>query len=116
MSAEPKFTPSPKECHDPICTDHQTQNAARQALQCSQGLGKAHGTSHQCNPGHTAYFYCVDNTDPDSIYAFQQYLSMEASQEFLQTSGYAAYLKEVEPLLAGLPQVTALTPIWAKSA
>ena len=41
---------------------------------------------------------------------------MEASQEFLQTSGYAAYLKEVEPLLAGLPQVTALTPIWAKSA
>ena len=68
------------------------------------------------NPGHTAYFYCFDNTDPDSIFAFQQYVSIEASQEFLQTSSYAAYLKEVEPLLAGPPQVTALTPMWSKVA
>ena len=68
------------------------------------------------NPGHTAYFYCFDNNEPDSIYAFQQYLSMEASQEFLQTTSYAAYLLEVEPLLAGPPQVTALTPIWSKPA
>ena len=66
------------------------------------------------NPGHTAYFYCFDNTEPDSIFAFQQYVNSEASQEFLQTSSYAAYLKEVEPLLAGPPQVTALTPIWTK--
>lgn len=68
------------------------------------------------NPGHTAYFYCFDNNEPDTIYAFQQYLSMEASQEFLQTTSYAAYLLEVEPLLAGPPQVTALTPIWSKPA
>ncbi len=56
------------------------------------------------HPGHTAYFYCIDNNDPDSIYAFQQYLCMEASQELLQTRSYAAYLKEVEPLLAGPPR------------
>ena len=68
------------------------------------------------NPGHTSYFYCFDNSDPDSIYAFQQYVSMEASQEFLKTDSYAAYLKNVEPLLSGPPQVTALTPMWAKSA
>ena len=68
------------------------------------------------NPGHTAYFYCFDNNEPDTIYAFQQYLSMEASQEFLQTTSYAAYLLEVEPLLARPPQVTALTPIWSKPA
>jgi quinol monooxygenase YgiN len=48
-------------------------------------------------------------TSPDSICAFQQYSSVEASQDFLQTSSYAAYLKEVEPLLAGAPQVAALT-------
>ena len=47
------------------------------------------------NPGHTAYFYCSDNNEPDSIFAFQQYVGIEASQEFLQTSSYAAYLKEV---------------------
>lgn len=66
------------------------------------------------NAGHTAYFYCFDNSDPDSICAFQQYASVEASQEFLKIDSYAAYLKEVEPLLSGPPQVTALTPIWSK--
>ena len=68
------------------------------------------------NPGHTAYFYCLDNADPDSLYAFQQYASIEASEQFLRTSSYAAYLKEVEPLLAGPPQITALTPVWSKDA
>jgi quinol monooxygenase YgiN len=66
------------------------------------------------NPEHTAYFYCFDNDDRDSISAFQQYSSVGASQDFLKTSTYAAYLKEVEPLLVGPPQVTALTPMWSK--
>ncbi|MBM3116940.1 putative quinol monooxygenase [Jeongeupia naejangsanensis] len=68
------------------------------------------------NPGHTAYFYCFDNADPDSIHAFQQYASAEASAAFLKTDSYAAYLEEVEPLLSGPPQVTALTPVWSKEA
>lgn len=68
------------------------------------------------NPGHIAYFYCFDNADPDSICAFQQYASVEASNEFLKTDSYAAYLKEVEPLLSGPPQVMALTPMWAKGS
>lgn len=68
------------------------------------------------NPGHTAYFYCFDNSDPDSISAFQVYESAEASQHFLKTESYSAYLKDVEPLLSGPPQVTALTPVWVKGA
>lgn len=66
------------------------------------------------NAGHTAYFYCFDNADPDALCAFQQYASPEASQAFLKTPSYAAYLKDVEPLLAGPPQVTSLTPMWTK--
>lgn len=66
------------------------------------------------NPGHLVYVYCLANADPDSICAFQQYSSAEASQAFLKTDGYAAYLKEVEPLLAGPPRVTPLTPVWSK--
>jgi hypothetical protein len=31
-------------------------------------------------------------------------------RHFLKTESYAAYLKDVEPLLSGPPQVTALTP------
>jgi len=34
----------------------------------------------------------------------------------LKTNSYAAYLKDVEPLLSGPPQVTALTPMWSKGA
>jgi quinol monooxygenase YgiN len=68
------------------------------------------------NPGHEAYFYCFDNSDADSICAFQQYTDLQSSEDFLKTGGYAAYLKEVEPLLAGPPQITSLTPMWIKGA
>ena len=67
------------------------------------------------NPGHTAYFYCFDNSDPDSICAFQEYRSEQDAQAFLKTEAYMAYLREVEPLLSGPPQVTSLTPKWSKS-
>ena len=78
-------------------------------------MGKAHGPAVTINPGHIAYTYCFDNDDPDSIWAFQQYSSAQASSEFLESENYRAYVSEVEPLLSGRPQVTALTPIWSKS-
>lgn len=68
------------------------------------------------HPDHTAYFYCFDNVDSDSIAAFQQYANEEASQAFLKTDSYAAYLKDVQPLLSAPPQVTALKPVWSKGA
>jgi quinol monooxygenase YgiN len=68
------------------------------------------------NSGHRAYFYCFDDADPDSICAFQEYVDAEASQNFLKTDSYAAYLKEVEPLLSGPLRVTTLTPVWSKGA
>jgi hypothetical protein len=52
--------------------------------------------------------------DPDRICAFQQYTSLEASQDFLKTDSYAAYLKEVETLIAEPPQFTWVTPVWVK--
>ncbi|MGH9898600.1 MAG: putative quinol monooxygenase [Pyrinomonadaceae bacterium] len=68
------------------------------------------------NPGHEAYFYCFDNTDPDSICAFQIYTNSESLQEFLKTESYATYLKEIKPLLAEPPQVTSFTPMWIKGS
>ena len=68
------------------------------------------------NPGHLAYFYCFDDADPDAISAFQVYDSIESSRQFLETEAYAGYLRDVEPLLSGPPQVTALTPVWVKEA
>jgi quinol monooxygenase YgiN len=93
---------------------HQTQPGRREEVRRSWERHMAPAIA--ANPGHTAYFYCFDNTDPNSICAFQQYSSVEASQDFLKTSTYAAYLKDVEPLLVGPPMVTALTPMWTKAA
>ncbi len=68
------------------------------------------------NRGHLAYFYCFDNADPDVVSAFQVYDSAESSQQFLETDAYIAYVRDVEPLLVGPPQVTSLTPMWSKEA
>lgn len=93
---------------------HQTQPGRRDDV---QKVWEAHmAPAVDGNPGHVAYFYCFDNADPDAITAFQVYDSAESSQRFLETDAYAAYLREVEPLLSGPPQVTSLTPQWVKQA
>jgi quinol monooxygenase YgiN len=67
------------------------------------------------NAGHEAYFYCYDAKDPDAIWVYQQYANHAASQEFLATSWYVAYLAEVTPLLAGPPEIATATPLWTKT-
>lgn len=67
------------------------------------------------NPGHIAYFYCFDVADPDAITAFQVYDDAASTTAFLETDAYRGYLNEVEPLLTGPPQVTALNPVWSKT-
>lgn len=93
---------------------HKTQPGKREEVRAVWEKHMAPAVSG--NPGHTAYFYCFDNADEDSISAFQVYESAEASKQFLANDDYAAYLKDVEPLLLGPPQVTSLTPVWAKGA
>lgn len=68
------------------------------------------------NRAHENYFYCYDNNDPDAICVYQQYSDHEASQAFLENPSYADYHKEVTPLLAGEPKITAATPLWIKGA
>lgn len=69
----------------------------------------------QANPGHLAYYYCLDAAQPDAIIAFQQYRSAEDAATFLQTAAYLAYEREVTALLAGAPTVQQLTPAWTKT-
>jgi quinol monooxygenase YgiN len=69
----------------------------------------------QANPGHLAYTYSFDNNDPDGICAFQLYSSEAEAKAFLNHSSYLAYLKEVESLLSGPPQIKSLSPQWVKT-
>ena len=68
------------------------------------------------NAAHEAYFYCYDDNDPDTIVVFQQYADGASSQDFQAGPWYAAYVREVTPLLAGQPEIRAATPVWVKSA
>ncbi len=91
---------------------HQTQPGQRDEV---RKVWEAHmAPAVDGNAGHLAYFYCFDNADPDVISAFQVYDSVESSQQFLETEAYVAYVRDVESLLSGPPQVDALTPMWTK--
>ena len=93
---------------------HKTQPGKRDEV---RRVWERHMRPHiASNPRHEGYFYCFDNNDSDSICAFQQYADLESSQDFLKTESYAAYLNEVEPLLAAPPEVTSVTPVWVKGA
>lgn len=67
------------------------------------------------NPEHLAYYYCFDTVDPDVICAFQVYQSPAAARRFLTTDAYSNYVRDVEALLMGPPEVTSLTPWWSKA-
>ena len=69
----------------------------------------------RANPGHEAYFYCLDPSAPDAVCAFQQYRSPEDAAAFLATDAYQAYEREVAPLLVGPPDVKTLVPVWSKT-
>ena len=96
-----------------IMIKHQTRPGARNDVRRVWEQHMAPAVS--ANPGHIAYFYCFDEADPDGITAFQIYDEAASAAAFLETDAYRAYLSEVEPLLEGPPQVTALTPVWSKT-
>lgn len=66
------------------------------------------------NPGHLAYAWCLDEADPDVIRVFQRYADDEDAAAFVRSPEYAAYLADVEPLLAGPPELHRARPVWSK--
>ena len=68
------------------------------------------------NDGHLAYYYCFDVNESDILRVFQLYRDREAAQAFLNHPNYADYLAEVEPLLAGPPEVHAAELQWSKES
>lgn len=67
------------------------------------------------NEAHEAYYYCYNDSDPDSICVYQQYSDRESSRDFLENPHYTSYLEEVEPLLATEPNIAEATLVWSKN-
>lgn len=95
-----------------VLVSHRTRPGARNAVRALWERRMAPAVA--AHPGHLAYVYCLDETDPDRITAFQVYADAEAAAAFLRTEEYLAYEREVAPLLEGPPEVRRLTPTWSK--
>ncbi|MCE8004107.1 putative quinol monooxygenase [Billgrantia ethanolica] len=72
--------------------------------------------SIQARQVHDAYFYCYDDSDPDTIRVFQRYAVGADPQAFMQGPAYDAYVAAVTPLLAHPPVIHAATVAWAKDS
>ena|SRR5688572_9312526 len=68
------------------------------------------------NPGHEAYFFCYDDTNPDVICVFQLYTDKAAMENFLKGEWYPDYLNEVGQFVALPPQITPANLIWSKNS
>lgn len=70
--------------------------------------------SIEARQAHDAYFYCYDDSDPETIRVFQRYADNADPQAFMQGPAYDAYIAAVSPLLAHPPEIHAATVAWAK--
>lgn len=91
---------------------HQTRPGKREEM---QRIWEKHVKPRAAaNPAHTAYYFCHDDNDPDSVCVFQLYETATAMDEFLAGDWYPAYLKEVSEVVAAPPQLTSTSLIWEK--
>lgn len=68
----------------------------------------------QANAAQELVLWCADEMDADTFYLFEVYRDQAATQANAQASWFWDYMKEVQPLLAGQPEVALATPLWAK--
>ena len=68
----------------------------------------------EANPEQEVHVFCFDAQDENTLYLFEVYSSIEALQAAGQGEAFGAYMKEVMPLLDGVPEVGTTMPIWAK--
>src|SRR4029078_10634791 len=55
--------------------------------------------------GTLSYYYCYDDTDPDTIIVFGLAADQASTQEFMKQPWFADYQRETAPLLAGPAEV-----------
>ena len=67
----------------------------------------------EANQAQEAVVMCFDSQDPDVLYLFEVYQDQAALQAAAQAPWFAEYMGEVGPLLAGQPEVTMASPVWA---
>lgn len=68
----------------------------------------------QANNAQELVLWCADDTDPDTFYLVEIYSDHEAPQANAQAPWFWDYMKEVQPLLAGQPEMMLASPQWAK--
>lgn len=68
----------------------------------------------ESNTAHQAYFFCLDDEDPDRISVFQTYTDKDAVKAFMAGDWYPQYLAEVGEVVAAPPVISPATVVWTK--
>lgn len=68
----------------------------------------------QANAAQELVLWCADTMDADTFYLFEVYTDQAATQANAQAAWFWDYMREVQPLLAGQPEVAITSPVWAK--
>ena len=71
-------------------------------------------TRVEVNPGHLAYFFCHDESDPDVVRVFQLYRDKVAMKTFMAGDWYPEYLREISQFVAEEPQIQSAAAVWVK--
>lgn len=67
------------------------------------------------NDEQELYLFCEDNQDEDTFVLVELYASEAALGKNAQAKFFADYMQKVGPLLAGQPEISMTTPVWAKN-
>ena len=66
--------------------------------------------------GTLSYYYCYDDSDPDTVIVFQLGADQGSNQDFVKQPWFAHYQREKAELLAGPSEVRTATPQWVKGS
>jgi quinol monooxygenase YgiN len=66
------------------------------------------------NAAQELYLFCEDERDADAFHLVEVYSDPAAARENAQAPWFAAYMREVGPLMAGRPSMVSARAVWAK--
>ena len=67
------------------------------------------------NDAQELYLFCEDNHDEDTFVLVELYSSEAELHKNAGAAFFSEYMQKVGPLLAGQPEVSMTTPVWAKN-
>lgn len=66
------------------------------------------------NAAQEIVVWCADSADADAFYLWEVYGDPSAMEANGRAPWFGEYMAQVQPLLAGMPEMITATPLWMK--